>query len=124
MARGRTANLVPTVQWSIMVPIDLALQIEMKLMDPVTQKAGYAARSKLIQALLYAWLKEQGSKPVVPADLLCPDCKRPKAMSANDVITGACPKHWANGDPDAHLNCARHMPQPEENSSTPEAGKP
>jgi hypothetical protein len=68
MTRGRKPSLVPTTQWSIMIPIPLAFQIETQLMDPVTKKASYAARSKLIQSLLYEWLQQQGVKPMAVAN--------------------------------------------------------
>ena len=60
MPRGKKANTVPVIQWSIMVPIDIAFRVETALMDPVTGRAAYAARSKLIQSLLYEWLDKQG----------------------------------------------------------------
>jgi len=107
MSRGRKPSLVPTVQWSIMIPIDLAFQIEAQLMDPVTQKAAYSARSKLIQSLLYNWLKEQGVKPIIPSNVICPDCKRPKATSENDVMAGACPKWHLPDNEEAKANCMR-----------------
>lgn len=91
-----------------MVPIDLAFQVESKLMDPVTRKATYAARSKLIQSLLYEWLKSQGVSQIIAADYFCPECKRPKAASAEDVLTGSCPKWWAIRDAAAEQDCLRH----------------
>lgn len=60
MTRGRKANSVPTTQWSIMVPIDLAFRVETRLMDPVTRTARYGSRSLLIQALLQEWLHREG----------------------------------------------------------------
>ena len=115
MSRGRKPNLVPTVQWSIMVPIDLAFQVESQLMDPVTKKSTYAARSKLLQHLLYEWLKERGVNPLIPTDVLCPQCKRPKATSIADVLSGSCPKWFITDDSDkaysaadAETNCLRH----------------
>lgn len=126
MTRGRKPSLVPTVQWSIMIPIDLAFQIEAQLMDPVTKRATYSARSKLIQSLLYDWLRGQGVSPLIPAEVVCPDCKRPKATSQYDIISGACPKWWASDDLDALKDCARHTqsPLPLENptTETPEKG--
>jgi len=44
-----------------MIPVDLALKVETQLMDPLTSRAKYAARSKLIQALLHEWLSRQHS---------------------------------------------------------------
>lgn len=119
MTRGRKPSLVPTVQWSIMMPIDLAFQIEAQLMDPVTKKAAYSARSKLIQSLLYGWLKERGVKPLIPTDVLCPECKRPKATTEDDVLTGSCPKWFIEGD-EAKANCLRHTQSdlPLENPTT------
>lgn len=60
MARGRKPNVTPSVQWSIMVPIDLAFRVEAALMDPVTKSARYGSRSVLIQALLHDWLQREG----------------------------------------------------------------
>lgn len=57
MTRGRRQNLIPSVSWHIEVPIDLAFQVEARLLDPVTRKAAYAARSKLIQSLLHDWVR-------------------------------------------------------------------
>ena len=108
MTRGRKAALVPTISWHIQVPIDLAFQVELRLADPVTQKAAYAARSKLIQSLLYEWLKSQGVKAMVPAEYICPECKRPKATSNEDVQTGACPKWLDGASPVYAANCLRH----------------
>lgn len=111
MARGRKPNLVPTVQWSIMVPIDLAFQVESQLLDPVTKKASYAKRSKLLQSLLYEWLAKQGVQPLIPTDVLCPECKRPKATSMDDVVSGACPKWFLTDEGlrgEAETNCLKH----------------
>jgi Arc/MetJ-type ribon-helix-helix transcriptional regulator len=69
MARGRKANSVPTTQWSIMIPIDLAFRVETRLMDPVTRTARYGSRSLLIQALLQEWLHREGAA-ALPLDTL------------------------------------------------------
>jgi hypothetical protein len=66
--RGKKANVVPVVQWSIMIPIDLAFRIETELMDPVTKRPTYAARSKLIQSLLFEWLSKQGARAEAEVD--------------------------------------------------------
>jgi hypothetical protein len=69
MARGRKANLIPSVSWHIEMPIDLAFQVEARLLDPVTRKAAYAARSKLIQSLLLNWVRETAPvQPTSPAE--------------------------------------------------------
>lgn len=38
-------------------------------------------------------------------NLLCPDCGRLKANSADEIIRGACPKWYAVRDPDARKDC-------------------
>lgn len=57
MTRGRKQNLIPAIPWHIEIPIDLAFQVEARLLDPVTKKAGYGSRSKLIQSLLHEWVR-------------------------------------------------------------------
>lgn len=64
--RGRKANLVPSVSWHIEIPIDLAFQVEARLLDPVTRKAEYGKRSKLIQSLLLDWVRSTAI-PTAPA---------------------------------------------------------
>ena len=68
MSRGKKANVIPSVQWSIMIPADLAFKVEVRLLDPVTRRVTYAARAKLIQALLHEWL-EKNAGPSVPVPL-------------------------------------------------------
>lgn len=106
MARGRTPNLVPTVQWAIMVPVDLALQVEARLLDPVTRKPKYAERSRLIQSLLHQWVQLQGGVPGVIGNVTCPECHRPKAQNEQDVRNGCCPKWLLPDDLEAHEDCA------------------
>ena len=35
----------------------------------------------------------------------CPQCLRPKANSADDVVKGFCPKWWAVRDNEAYVDC-------------------
>lgn len=58
---GRPKAAVPYVEWAIIVPTPLAFQVEMRLLDPVTKKSAYGARSQLIQALLFDWVEKQKS---------------------------------------------------------------
>lgn len=60
MARPRKP---PTVQWTILVPQDLAVEVELLLMDPFTQQVKYGARKMLIQRLLREWVREQTTSP-------------------------------------------------------------
>ena len=57
--RGRPTNATPHVEWWITIPVDLALKVELRLMDPTKGRAIYGSRSKLIQALLYEWTQGQ-----------------------------------------------------------------
>lgn len=72
MARGRKPNLIPSTQWWIQVPIDLAYQVEARLIDPVTKRVTYAARSKLIQSLLHEWIRNQVGGTPPPAQEISP----------------------------------------------------
>lgn len=58
---GRPKASVPYVEWAIIVPAPLAFQVEIRLVDPVTGKSAYGARSQLIQALLFDWIEKQKS---------------------------------------------------------------
>lgn len=59
---GRPPNTVPSTRWDVYLPVDIAAQIELLLLDPVRQKVKHGARSELIAQLLRDWLKEQKRK--------------------------------------------------------------
>lgn len=56
-------------------------------------------------------LKEVSEADEIPATVietlghLCPDCSRSKAINADDVAAGLCPKWWAIRDEDAEKDC-------------------
>ena len=56
---GRPPNTVPTIRWDTYVPVDVAAQVELLLLDPVRQKVQHGARSALITQLLREWVEEQ-----------------------------------------------------------------
>lgn len=50
--------------WKIALPATLAGTVEFLLMDPITRKPRYSARSKLIQVALERWVAEyEGRTP-------------------------------------------------------------
>lgn len=52
------------VKWKVNIPATTAGRVELMLLDPVLNKPIYAARSKLIEALLENWIAQQsGSEP-------------------------------------------------------------
>ena len=53
---GRPANAIPTVGWRLYIPIDLAAEIEMLCLDPVTQRQKYGARAKFVEEALRQYL--------------------------------------------------------------------
>lgn len=55
MKRGRKKG-EPYEQWVIIVPIDIAAKVGLRLLDPVLNKPVYGARSKLINTMLERWL--------------------------------------------------------------------
>lgn len=58
-ARGRKPHSDPPVQWFLSVPTTLAAKVDLLLMDPVTRKVKYSARSDLVQVLLREWVEKQ-----------------------------------------------------------------
>lgn len=54
----------PWVRWHINLPTSVAVQVETRLLDPVTGTVAYGARAKLMEQLLREWL----SKPVATLD--------------------------------------------------------
>lgn len=46
----------PWIRWHINVPSSLALQVETRLLDPVSGTTAYGARAKLVEQLLREWL--------------------------------------------------------------------
>lgn len=56
---GRKANVVPSVQWLLHVPVTIAAKVDLILKDPVRDKVKYGARGELLVMLLERWLTEQ-----------------------------------------------------------------
>lgn len=50
---------MPVVEWSIMVPVEIAAQVELAAADPVYGKPKYGFRSQLITHLLTEWITKQ-----------------------------------------------------------------
>lgn len=57
MARPR--NTVPSIEWKVYLPSDLAAQIELLLLDPMRDKPKHGARGKLVEQLLREWLEKR-----------------------------------------------------------------
>lgn len=62
-----------TIEWKIAMRVSLAAQLEHRMIDPITRKPQYGLRSKLINALVEAWLRQNPSpldaSPLTEADL-------------------------------------------------------
>lgn len=66
--RGRRPNTIPTVDWKCHVALPLAVKADLLLMDPLTHKLRYGARSALVNQLLLEWLNAKGAQ--LSADIL------------------------------------------------------
>lgn len=55
---GRPRSPFLRSDWKISLPAALAAEVELRLLDPLTKKPGYAARSRLIEELLKRWLSD------------------------------------------------------------------
>lgn len=49
---GRPSLLIPTVEWKVRIPVDLAAKADMLTWDPVKGTIAYGARSALVTELL------------------------------------------------------------------------
>lgn len=61
MKRGRKELAIPTVRWEVQVDVLLAADVELLIADPVSKKASYGERSKLVNLLLRQYLNERKS---------------------------------------------------------------
>lgn len=59
MRVGRKSKLDKPIDWKISIPQSLVVEVEMRLLDPVTLKTRYGARSKLVVRLLQEWVDGQ-----------------------------------------------------------------
>ncbi len=53
---GRPALLIPTTEWKVRVPVDLAAKADLLHLDPIRGNLRYGARSELITILLRDYL--------------------------------------------------------------------
>lgn len=58
--RGRPSLLIPTTEWKVRVPIDLAAKADLLHLDPIRGNLKYGARSELITILLREYLDNLG----------------------------------------------------------------
>ena len=61
---GRPSLPVPTIDWKCYIPLPIAAKVDLLLLDPVSGKTRYGARSALVNQLLLQWLTERGMKPL------------------------------------------------------------
>ena len=54
--RGRKPLAIPTVDWKVRIPVDIACKIDMITLDPVRLCTSYGARSELVTILLREFL--------------------------------------------------------------------
>lgn len=57
---GKPRKATPTTGWKVRIPEDLAAKVDLIMMDPLTQKVTYGARSDYIVALIRADLRARG----------------------------------------------------------------
>lgn len=70
---GIKRKIIKPAEWRVMVPAEIALKVELLLMDPVRGKPTYGARSALVTELLIAYLqKQEASCPTTPPSQLQP----------------------------------------------------
>lgn len=57
---GRPSLLIPTIEWKVRVPIDLAAKADLLHLDTMRGQIRYGARSELITILLREYLDKLG----------------------------------------------------------------
>jgi len=57
--RGRKPKADPPVRWELSLPLSLATEIELALLDPLRGKVAHGARTDLVTMLLRQWLASQ-----------------------------------------------------------------
>lgn len=60
---GRPALAMPTVDWKLRIPQDIAVKIDMICLDPLRGCVAYGERSKLVTRLLLEELERRKAKP-------------------------------------------------------------
>jgi hypothetical protein len=60
---GRPQNTIPTIEWKCHISIPVAAKVDAFLLDPVSLKPRYGARSALVTQLLVQWLNTKGVNP-------------------------------------------------------------
>jgi hypothetical protein len=68
--RGRKPLTIPTIEWKLRIPVDIACKIDMITLDPVRMKVAYGSRSELVTILLREFLAIREKTPVSPAPAL------------------------------------------------------
>ena len=61
MKAGRKPNAIPSVDWKCYIPINIATQVDLHLLDPLSGKPRMGARSALVTQLLIRWLAERSA---------------------------------------------------------------
>lgn len=59
---GRRPHIVPTTDWKIRIPVDIAAKIDLICLDPVKGTPAYGARSELVTRLLREYLSTLSSE--------------------------------------------------------------
>lgn len=70
---GRPPLLIPTTEWKVRVPVDLATKADLLHLDPIRGTLKYGARSELITSLLREYLSTISIKPEKGFDTLGKD---------------------------------------------------
>lgn len=79
---GRPALLVPTTDWKVRIPVDLAAKADLLHLDPVRGTPTYGARSELITRLLREYL-DNLAKPAHSGDPINGDINPPINLPEN-----------------------------------------
>jgi len=58
--RGRKPNVIPTTDWKVWIPVDLAVKFDLHHIDPLTGKVPRGVRSDIVTGLIRQYLREQG----------------------------------------------------------------
>lgn len=59
----RRPSSIPRVEWKVSLSAQVAAEVDLLTLDPITRKPRYGERGRLIEGLLAGWVADQKKAP-------------------------------------------------------------